>query len=203
MDHTPLGPDSRLYSVTGRGCGADKVFFKSVAKHKLPGMKKLTTIEIHKQYLHFSVAHFTIFSATERERLHGHNFRIAVRITGEVDDNGLCFDYAIYKSILRDLCRRFDEYTLIAEHSPYLQIDTDDTYHHVTHNNITMKLLKSDTLLLPIRNVTIEELSHYLLSEVIGDRAMIDELNIHAFEMRVSSGPDQWGIARWERSDAA
>jgi len=91
-------------------------------------MIKLSTIEIEKQYLHFSAAHFTIFSAQERERLHGHNFRLAVEITGEIDDNGLCFDYAIYKKILKDLCHKYDEYTLIAEYSPYLEI-TSDFFH--------------------------------------------------------------------------
>ena len=160
-------------------------------------MNRLTTIEIHKQYLHFSVAHFTIFSETSRERLHGHNFRIAVSITGEVDDNGLCFDYAIYKEVLQEVCSRFDEYTLIAENSPHLIIEDEGEYYRVTHNKIPMYLLKTDTILLPIRNVTIEELSHYLLDEVVGDRSLIDELRIHQFEMRVSSGPDQWGIAKW------
>ena len=160
-------------------------------------MIKLTTIEIEKQYLHFSVAHFTIFSATSRERLHGHNFRIAAAITGEVNDNGLCFDYAIYKNILQELCKRFDEYTLIAENSPHLTITSDEQYHHVTHNGITMPLLKTDTILLPILNVTIEEMSHYLLAELTQDKQFLAELKIHAFELRVSSGPDQWGIARW------
>lgn len=163
-------------------------------------MNRLTTIEIHKQYLHFSVAHFTIFSATERERLHGHNFRIAVSITGEVDDNGLCFDYAVYKKILQKLCVRFDEYTLIAENSPYLDIRSDDQFHHVTHNGITMPLLKTDTILLPVLNVTIEEMSKYLLDEVLGDHSLINQLKIHRFEMRVSSGPDQWGVSHWQRN---
>jgi 6-pyruvoyltetrahydropterin/6-carboxytetrahydropterin synthase len=162
-------------------------------------MNKLTTIRIEKQYLHFSVAHFTIFSATERERLHGHNFRIAAGITGEVDDNGLCFDYAIYKNILQELCKRFDEYTLIAEDSPYLTIGQDEHFYQVTHNGITMPLLKTDTLMLPVLNITIEEMSHYLLEELTSDKGLLDRLKIHAFELRVSSGPDQWGIAKWER----
>lgn len=166
-------------------------------------MKRLTTIEIAKQYLHFSIAHFTIFSATERERLHGHNFRLAVAITGEVDDNGLCFDYAIYKKILQELCERYDEYTLIAQNSPHLKITDEGDFYHVTHNKITVPLLKTDTILLPIRNITIEELSHYLLIEAMGDHSLIDELKIESFEMRISSGPDQWGISKWQRSGAA
>jgi len=162
-------------------------------------MNKLTTIEIAKQYFHFSVAHFTVFSATNRERLHGHNFRLAISITGEVDDNGLCFDYAIYKELIQTICKKYDEYTLIAEQSPHLKIQEEGDFYIVTHNNIPVPLLKTDTILLPIRNVTIEEMSHYLLEEVLDDHSLVDQLKIHQFEMRVSSGPDQWGIARWER----
>ncbi len=162
-------------------------------------MPQYASIEIEKSYLHFSAAHFTIFSATNRERLHGHNWRIAVEITGEIDDNGLLFDYAIYKKILKDLCQQFDEYTLIAEQSPYLIIDADEDYYYIKHNNITQPLLKSDTILLPVKNVTIESLSYYFLSLMVADKARLDELNITSFEMRVSSGPNQWGIACWSR----
>ncbi len=164
-------------------------------------MKKLTTIEIEKQYLHFSIAHFTIFSATSRERLHGHNVRIAVKITGEVDDNGLCFDYAIYKKVLKELCAGYDEYTLIAERSPHLTITEDGDFYNVVHNDIAMPLLKTDTILLPIRNVTIEELSHYLLEELLGDFKLVNELGVVAMEMRVSSGPDQWASAQWQKDE--
>jgi len=162
-------------------------------------MPILSSIEIEKSYLHFSAAHFTVFSATNRERLHGHNWRIAVEITGEIGEDGLCFDYAIYKKILKDLCAKYDEYTLIGEQSPYLNITEDDDFYFVEHNGRIQPLLKTDTILLPVKNVTIESLSHYFLSELTRDQTHLDELNIHAFEMRVSSGPDQWGIARWGR----
>lgn len=163
-------------------------------------MVKLSSILIEKQYLHFSAAHFTIFSATDRERLHGHNFRLAVEITGEVDDNGLCFDYAIYKKILIDLCSTYDEYVLIAKNSPHLEISSDDDYYYVKHNGKTQPLFKDETILLPVRNVTIEELAHYFLGELAKDAEHLEKLKIHALEVRVSSGPDQWGSARWGRA---
>jgi len=162
-------------------------------------MPILSSIEIEKSYLHFSAAHFTIFSATNRERLHGHNWRIAAEITGEIGDDGLCFDYAIYKKILKDLCAKYDEYTLIAEQSPHTEITQDEEFYYIKHDGRTQPLLKTDTILLPVKNVTIESLSHYFLSELTKDQTHLDELNIHAFEMRVSSGPNQWGIARWSR----
>jgi len=162
-------------------------------------MPTLASIEIEKSYLHFSAAHFTIFSATNRERLHGHNWRIAVEITGEIGDNGLCFDYAIYKKILKELCAKYDEFTLIAEHSPYLNITEDSEFFYIKHNGRTQPLLKTDTILMPVQNITIEALATYFLHELTKDRVHLDELRIHAFEMRVSSGPNQWGICRWSR----
>ncbi len=164
-------------------------------------MTNIASIEIEKPYLHFSAAHFTIFSKTERERLHGHNWRIAAEITGELDDNGLLFDYAIYKRILKDLCARYDEYTLIAQDSPFLEIRQDEEFYHVTHNGITQPLLKTDTILLPVMNVTIESLAIYFLDMLTEDKAHLEKLGIRAFEMRVSSGPNQWGKARWVRGD--
>lgn len=162
-------------------------------------MNKIASINIEKSYLHFSAAHFTIFSATERERLHGHNWRVGVEIGGCIDSNGLLFDYAIYKEILKDLCQSFDEYTLIAEKSPHLDIKEDDDFFHVTHNGINQPLLKTDTLLLPIENITIESLAHYFLELMVKDQERLDELNIISFELKVSSGPNQWGIARWHK----
>ncbi|MEM8769384.1 MAG: 6-carboxytetrahydropterin synthase, partial [Pseudomonadota bacterium] len=63
-----------------------------------------TTIEISKDYLHFNSAHFTIFSATEREDLHGHTFYVRARVTSPIDENGMAFDYNIVKKRLLALC---------------------------------------------------------------------------------------------------
>ena len=162
-------------------------------------MTQLSSIEIAKSYLHFSAAHFTIFSATERERLHGHNWRLAAEITGEMGDDGLCFDYAIYKKILKDLCAQYDEYTLISEKSPHLEITEDDEFYFGKHNGRTQPLLKTDTILVPVANVTIESLAAYFLDLLVSDRTSLDKYRIQAFEVRISSGPNHWGIARWNR----
>ena len=82
----------------------------------------LTTIEISKDYLHFNSAHFTIFSATEREDLHGHTFYVRAYVTSPVDDNGLAFDYNILKSKLMALCDHLDEKVLLPERSPHLDL---------------------------------------------------------------------------------
>ena len=63
----------------------------------------LATIEIAKDYLNFSAGHFTIFSASERENLHGHNWRVGCEIETPIGEDGLCFDYGLAKKALMAL----------------------------------------------------------------------------------------------------
>ena len=162
-------------------------------------MKRQCLIEIEKQYLTFSAAHFTIFSATERERLHGHDYKVSAKILSPVGGEGLCFDYGLAKTRLRKICESLDEYMLLPGHSPHLTIDEDRDNYYATCNGQRMAFLKTDTRVLPVRNITVEELSHYLLGQLLEDRNFIDQRQINRLEIRISSGTGQWGTSIWER----
>ncbi len=162
-------------------------------------MEQLTTIEISKEYLKFSAAHFTVFSETDRERLHGHNFKVAAKVTAPVGPNGMCFSYRILKDKLEALCASLDEYLLLSAESPHLVISEEGENYRVGFNGETMLFLKADTLLLPVRNATVEEYSRYLLGRLLEDRELIDGHDIREVGIKVSSGPGQWGSARWKK----
>ena len=162
-------------------------------------MDRLTTIYINKESHKFSAAHFTIFSATERERLHGHNFAVSARIVAAVDDNGLMGDYAVYKTEIGQRCDALDEYTLIPARSPYLEVAEEGDYYRVCHNGDKLLFLKADTLLLPVSNTTVEELSHYLLETVVADEQFLQAWQIREIEIMVSSGQAQTGSSCWRR----
>lgn len=164
-------------------------------------MKQLSTIEVSKEYLKFSAAHFTIFNATERERLHGHNYSVSALVTAPVDDNGLCFPYGEMKSRLRALCESLDEYTLVPERSPHLTIDEEGVYYRVGFNDELMLLLKSDTLLLPIRNATVEEFSRYLLQQLQQDKDFFERNGCSRIELTVNSGPGQSASSVWQSGE--
>ena len=160
-------------------------------------MEQLTTIELSKEDLKFSAAHFTIFSAERRERLHGHNFGVFVAITAPVGPSGMCFSYKEIKDRIRALCGELDECTLIARDSAHLTIGEDGPYYSVRFGEETMLLLKSDTLLLPIRNTTVEEYARYLLSRLLEDAMFTETHDIREIVVKVSSGPGQWGSCTW------
>ena len=157
-------------------------------------MEQLTTLYIDKERHKFSVAHFTIFSATERERLHGHNYSVSARIVAPMGDNGFAADYKVYKRRLGNLCESLDEYMLLAGESPYQNIEEDGAYYRVNFAGELMQFLKTDTQVLPIRNATVEEFSRYLLQGLVALSANDD---IREIELCVASGPGQKGCARW------
>ena len=161
-------------------------------------MKQLATIEIEKENLHFSAAHFTIFDAENRERLHGHNFRVSSTITAPVDNNGLCFNYQIIKEKLKKLCDSMDEFTLLPTLSPYLSIREKEDHYLVEFNDEQMHFLKRDVLLLPVRNISVEELSHYILGRIMDD-SFTQSLDLNFFEVKISTGPGLWGVSTWTK----
>ena len=157
------------------------------------------SIEVAKEDMHFSAAHFTIFSATERENLHGHNFFVEATAEGPVDANGLCFDYNALKSKLRALCDELDETALLPAASPHLRIDeASDGAVTARFGDERLRFLARDVKLLAVRNVTVEELAHWLLAELTSSPGFA-ELPIDALELKVSSGPGQWARVLYSR----
>ena len=138
-------------------------------------MNQLATLHIDKQAHKFSAAHFTIFSETERERLHGHN-------------------YNVYKRCLQKICDAHDEYMLLPGKSPWLSVVERDGEYHATFAGKTLRFPVDETLLLPIVNVTVEALANYLLSEVLAEAAIGDLLELELF---VTSGDGQMSSACW------
>lgn len=157
----------------------------------------LTRIEIGKEYLNFSAGHFTLFSATQRENLHGHNFQVRCAATAAVGEDGLAFDYALLKRVLKALCDALDERVLLPERSPYLRLERQGGWVTAWFADERIPFLERDCLTLPVRNVTIEELASLLL-ERLRHRPELAGIEIRRLEIGVSSGAGQWAFATWE-----
>ena len=153
-------------------------------------MQQTVCIKLENQSLHFSVAHFTVFSKTERERLHGHNYTVCAEAKADIGDDGLAFDYNELKQALRKECQALDEYTLIAEQCPFLSVSENGDFYEIEHDGNIMMLLKSDTLLLPMRNITLEEMGTYFI-EQLKAKGVFERLRIKFLSLEVASGPGQ------------
>ena len=148
-------------------------------------------IRLAKENMKFSAGHFTIFSATERERLHGHNFRVEADIEARMLGNGMCFDYGIYKARIVALCRELNEWTILPTRSPYLRIEEDGAHVYAHFGDERIPFLRGDVLLLPIENATLEEFARWFLDRLVAGADDLRAHGIRSIEVRVSSGPGQ------------
>ena len=161
--------------------------------------ERLATICIDKEYLKFSAAHFTIFSATERERLHGHNFSVSAEITATVDDNGMTSNYRVYKDALKRCCLDLDEYLILAGDSPYLRVQEQGSNYLALFNSEELIFAKNDTKVLPLKNTTVEEFSYFVLQQLLQDKTLTAIDGLKALTVTVASGPGQTGSSSWQK----
>jgi GTP cyclohydrolase I len=166
-----------------------------------------STIELGKEDMKFSAAHYTVFSSTERERLHGHTHAVRVTLTGPVSAEGMVADYGIFKRLVREQCDAWDERYLIPERSPHVVVERDGGQIKVTHGGTTHAIPDFDCLVLPVTNVTLEELSRVFLEKLVGGGGggetggPIDQFGIVSVTVKISSdgGRGQWASSTWRR----
>lgn len=150
---------------------------------------KTATLYFNQGQFKFSVGHFTIFSKTERESLHGHNYSLEIKLTAKISEPGITFDYRLLRDKLNGLCRQLNWHTLIPTQSPYLTIEDDGEHYQITFNNQSMWLLKTDVVLLPLTNITLETLSEWFVDELMCETAFIEKHAIKDLTVKVFNGP--------------
>lgn len=163
-------------------------------------MTRLATLQLHREALTFSAGHFTILSPTERENLHGHNYSVSAEFHIFIDENGMAFDYRYYKQKLARLADQIDRCFLLPEKSPYLPIEDAGEYWIAHFQQENIPFLKRDVVILPVCNITIEELSYWFLQALIHNETELNSHNIQGIVIQVYNGPAHSAAARWSKA---
>ena len=160
----------------------------------------LTTVELQKESMKFSAGHTTIFSATEREPLHGHMYGVYLALSTLVEENGMTFDDRYYKERIHVLCRQLNQTFLMPQFSPFLQYAQDEEYYYFTFNHKKIPFLKEDVTLMPLTNITVEELSRWFVNELVSDEEELVRHRIEHIVVKVFSAPGQSASHSWHRA---
>ena len=116
-------------------------------------------VSVSKDYTVFCAGHFVTYDGDCCEMLHGHNYRAAVRIAGELNDDQMVFDFVTLKRRLRAICDRLDHRMLLPQANPLLELITGDTSVTVRYKQKTYVFPREDVVFLPIPNTTAERLA--------------------------------------------
>jgi 6-pyruvoyltetrahydropterin/6-carboxytetrahydropterin synthase len=141
-----------------------------------------------KANIRFSSAHI-IPEYEKCGRLHGHTYAIHVKITGEPDDKGIIIDFSLLKKILKNIANNLDHKNLIPKNSNFLKISNENDSIKINTLNKKYIFPKNDCLILPIKSTSAENLSKYVLNELI--KELSDLQNINEIEVGIDEGYGQ------------
>lgn len=150
----------------------------------------------------FASAHFITYSGHRCEGLHGHNYRAAATVEGELDEESWwVFDFVALKKIMRRLCDEIDHKVLLPLHNPRLEVaEKGDSVTVAYEGQPRYVFPRRDCALLPIANTTVEMLAELLTCRL---RAELEQLQtplgaggVTAIEMEVEENFGQSAIYR-------
>lgn len=133
----------------------------------------------------------TVFPDGSKERLHGHNYTIAVALAVDTVELAAMIPFAPIKAALADLCAGWKEHVLLASHNPHLQILRDDSELEIRLCGERYAFPRGDVLLLPIDNISVEALAAHVAQLLAATLAPLAGSHVKALEVTVEESPGQ------------
>jgi 6-pyruvoyltetrahydropterin/6-carboxytetrahydropterin synthase len=160
-------------------------------------------VRVTKDYLVFCAGHFITYDGDHCERLHGHNYRTAVEVENELDQNNYVVDFIALKDITRAITDTLDHRMLLPARSSKIQVQDDGPNIRVTYRERHWSFPREECVLLPIANTTAELLADYIAGRVRS--AMTDRgWNLpRVLRVEVEESFGQSAEVEWRRSDDA
>jgi len=122
--------------------------------------------------------------------LHGHTYAINLKIYGNKDEQDFVIDFAHVKKVLRDIADSLDHKVLIPKDNSYFKILDKEII--VEFEGKKYVFPKDDCIFLPMKNITAENLSQYVLDEMIKGFDIPE--NISKLEIGIDEG---FGQGAW------
>ncbi|MBL8821625.1 MAG: 6-carboxytetrahydropterin synthase [Planctomycetia bacterium] len=120
------------------------------------------TVRVTKDHLTFCSGHFITYEGACCERLHGHNYKVAVEVSGPLDDNHYVFDFIALKKFTMQISDELDHRMMLPTQSRFIKVQVDGEQVNVSFEKKRWSFPLDDCILLPIENTTAELLAKYI-----------------------------------------
>jgi 6-pyruvoyltetrahydropterin/6-carboxytetrahydropterin synthase len=119
-------------------------------------------VHVTKDYLVFCSGHFITYDGDHCERIHGHNYRAAVEVEGDLDLNHYVIDFIALKDMTRAITDELDHRMLLPSRSRQILLHEDGPNIRVTYRDRYWSFPCEECVLVPIANTTAELLADYI-----------------------------------------
>lgn len=157
-------------------------------------------VRVTKDHLVFSAGHFITIdlpSGQICERLHGHNWRVAVEVSGPLDRNQYVFDFIALRDHLQKIVDRLDHRMLLATEHPDIRVDSGPRETEVRYQDRRWVFPSDECVLLPIEQTTAELIARWIGQTLDHDLLQAGWPRIPCLRLEVEENFGQWAI--WER----
>lgn len=156
-------------------------------------------VRVTKDHLVFCSGHFISYEGDKCERLHGHNYRTAVEVEGQLDPNHYVFDFIALKNLMRTLTDELDHRMLLATKNPHIRVQESPRSIRVQYREREWVFPREDCVLLPIENTTAELLARYLAQRLSVELRQQHHFEPQVLRMEVEESFGQTATYEWRR----
>jgi 6-pyruvoyltetrahydropterin/6-carboxytetrahydropterin synthase len=166
-------------------------------------MSERFTVRIVKEQLVFCSGHFISYEGDKCERLHGHNYRVGVEVSGPLDENRYVFDFIALKRLMRAIVEELDHRMLLPLRNPLVRVEATESEVAASYRDRRWVFPREDCVLLPIANTTAEELARHIAGRV--QVALSEQYGFQPDSLRVEveEAPGQSAVYEWQPGPTA
>ncbi len=153
-------------------------------------------ITVARERYKFSCAHMTVFPDGRKERLHGHNYYLALAIDLADVSFAKMIDFAPIKDALATLCNEWKEHLLLASENPHFELVSEsDVEIEFRLCGERYVIPRQDIVMLPIDNISVEGLASHATDKLLATLKPIIGAHVVGIEVRVEENPGQGASA--------
>ena len=178
--------------------GSDRAF----VERDLPAMSSSRfKVRVTKDYLVFCSGHFITYDGDHCERIHGHNYRTAVEVEGDLDENHYVVDFIALKDLTRAITDELDHRMLLPTRSRQIQLHEEGANLRVTYRDRYWSFPRDECVLLPIANTTAELLADYIAGRLRQEMTARGWSPPRVLRVEVEESFGQSAQVEWRRDD--
>jgi len=151
-------------------------------------------VQLHKEQLTFSAAHFITYGDDNIcERLHGHNYGVRCSVSGALNSHGYVVDFLALRDQLAEIVSELDHHVLLPTDHPTISIAIEGNEVIAKFADRRWVFPVEDCVLLPIANTTAELLAAYIASTLVAHADVWSHPGIEKLTLAVDENQGQWG----------
>jgi 6-pyruvoyltetrahydropterin/6-carboxytetrahydropterin synthase len=150
------------------------------------------SVELTKEQLVFSAAHFITFGDEICEALHGHNYGVRCEVHGPLNAQGYVVDFIALRDALAAIVKRLDHRVLLPLQHPRIEVSESGGEVTARYGERRWVFPAGDCKLLPVANTTAELLARWIGETLLTEAAAALD-GVTRLRIGVDENHGQWG----------